>query len=73
MAEARERGAVDAQQLAAPGRAVVAEADAVEREAEQRAVDAMLGGDRGDVRVVVLDRVRRQPAVGGELRGRSGC
>src|SRR4249919_1688037 len=60
MAEAAEDRAVDRQQLAAPGGAVVAEADAVEREAEQRTVDAMLGRDRGDVRVVMLDRVRWQ-------------
>ena len=47
-------GAVDAQQFAAPGAAVVAEADAVEREPEHRSVDAMLGQHRRDVRVVVL-------------------
>ena len=37
-------------------RAVGAEADAVERQPEHRPVDAVLGDDRGDVRVMVLDR-----------------
>ncbi len=65
-----ERGAVDEQQLAAPGRAVVAQADAVERQAEQRAVDAVLGRDRRHMRVVVLhgmDRMRGQRTRGSEL------
>ena len=65
VADARNGGAVDQQQLAAPCGAVVAEADAVEREAEQRAVDAVLGRDRRHVRVVVLHGMRRQaPRVG---------
>ncbi len=67
MPEPLEGGAFDAQQLAAPGRAVVAEADAVERQAEQRPVDAMLGRDRRDVCMVVLHGVQRQPAFGSVL------
>lgn len=67
MTEPFEVAAVDAQQFAAPGLAIGAEADAVERGPEQRPRVAVLGRDRGDVRVVVLHAEQRQAAHGGEL------
>ncbi len=65
--------AVDAQQFAAPRGAVAAEADAVEREAEDRTLDPMLGGDRRDVRVVVLDGVQRDAPAARRAAPRAGC
>jgi hypothetical protein len=56
MAEALEARAVDPQQFAAPGRVVGAQAHSIECQPDHRAAFAMLGTDRGDVRVVVLHR-----------------
>ena len=50
-----------------------AQADAVQRQAEQRASHAVLGGDGRDVRVVVLHRMRRQRAAGRELEREAGA
>ena len=49
-----EARALDEEELATPGAAVVAEPEAVEREPERGAGPAVLGQHRGDVRVVVL-------------------
>jgi hypothetical protein len=55
------------QQLAAPRRAVGAQAQAVEGHAEDGLGSPVLGQAGGDVGVVVLDADRRQVEVGGEL------
>ena len=57
------------QQLSAPGRAVGAEADAVECQAEDRSLDAMLGHDRGDVGVMMRHAACRNAPPGRETRG----
>ena len=69
-AQTLELSACDDQQLATPGFAVGAEANAVERQAEHRArvEAAVLGQHRADVGVVVLhaDRRHAQARGGGE-------
>ena len=74
VAEAHEVCAGDPQQFAAPGFAVGAETDAVEREAEHRArIEAcVLGKHRGDVGVVVLHADRRHPQPRRERGGDVG-
>ena len=63
------RRAVDEQQLAAPRAAVGAEAHAVERDTQRRALAPVLGQHGADVRVVVLDGDRRHVPRRGEPRG----
>ncbi|CAM2154283.1 hypothetical protein PT2222_300012 [Paraburkholderia tropica] len=65
MTETRRTAGIDAQQLAAPRRAVVAVTEAVERDAERRIRVTVLGQHGGDVRVVMLHRHDRHvPARG---------
>ena len=74
MTEPLEAVAVDPEQFAAPGRAVGAEPEAVERKPEQRPLETMLGGKRGDMGVMVLHGYHRQPKPMGEREvGKSGC
>ena len=62
--EALAMRAIDAQQFAAPRAPVGAEAHAVEREPEHGRGHPVLGHDRGDVRMVMLDAVMRNtPAL----------
>ena len=68
MPDALEPVEVGHQELAAPERAVGAVAEPVEREPEHRFGAAVLHHARGDVRVVVLHRDRREVEVEGELR-----
>ena len=56
MPDAPVAGRVADEQLAAPDRPVIAEAQAVEGEAEHRALQSVLGHRGRDVRVVMLDR-----------------
>ncbi len=63
VAQPLEARAVDAQQLAAPGRAVGAQPDAVERQADRRRGVAVLRADRRDVGMVVLDGERGNAAL----------
>ena len=65
--------AVDVEQLAAPCGAVGAETDAVERKPQHRHVDAVLGGHRRDVRMVMLDGERRDAPACGERAPRAAC
>ena len=67
--EALARGAVYPQQFAAPGRAVGAEADAVECQADDRPIETMFGHHRGDVGVMVLHAPGRDAPSGRETRG----
>jgi hypothetical protein len=60
MAEAAELGAIQAQQLAAPGAAIGAVAEAIEHHRQRRPADAVLGQHGGGVGVVVLHREHRQ-------------
>ena len=78
VAQPLEAGPVDAQQFAAPGAAVAAQAEAVQRQAEQRAALAMLGGHRRDVGMVVLHRKGRQARAAAKSSAKrvlkkSGC
>ena len=57
-----------AQQLTAPDRAVLAQAEAVHRDAEHLALEPVLGHRRGDVGMVVLHRDPREPERLGEPR-----
>ena len=68
MAEPLEAVAVDAEQFAAPGRAVGTEPETVKRKPEQRPFDTMLGRKRGDMRMMVLHGYHGQPEPMGELR-----
>ena len=74
VAEANALAARHPQQLAAPGLAVGAEADPVERQAEHRArvEAAVLGEHRADVGVVVLHADRRHVQARGERAGDAG-
>ncbi len=58
-AGARERPAVDQQQLAAPRGSIGAQAHAIQRQPQHRRLDAMLGQHCRHVRMVVLDRTQR--------------
>ena len=68
-ADALTAGAVDHEELAAPGAAVRAQPDPVEGETEDGARQAVLGHHRGDVRMMMLDRLRRNPELRGEPNG----
>ena len=61
MTEPLEAVAVDPQQFAAPGRAVGAEPETVKRKTQQRALETMFGGKRGDMGVMVLHGYHGQP------------
>ncbi len=67
MSETGAAGTLDLQELSAPGRAIGAETDPVERDADHRALDTVLGDDGRDVRVMVLHADRRQAAPRGEI------
>ncbi|MEZ5192552.1 MAG: hypothetical protein R2734_08560 [Nocardioides sp.] len=74
MAEPLGAGAAVAEQeqLATPDGGVAAIAGAVEDQPEQRLVEpAVLGGQRGEVGVVVLHLQDRDAEPGGELRAHS--
>ena len=73
MAEALATRAVDAQQLAAPRSPVGAEAHAVERQTEHGRRDPMLGDDRGDVRMMVLNAELRDSPVVARAAPRGAC
>lgn len=53
VAQAAEFGAIHIEQFASPGQPVGTEADAVGRQTEHRAIEAMLGTDGRDMGVVV--------------------
>ncbi len=69
MPEPPPRGGVDQHDLAAPGRAVVAMPVPVEGYAEQRSSHAVLGGDRRDMRRMMLDLHHRPAGLLGPARG----
>lgn len=72
-AEALPFGGVDPQQFTTPGGAVGAQADAVQRQADDRLIDAMLGHHRRDVGVVVLDADRGNPQLRGQRHRQAGA
>ena len=65
--------AFHAQQLASPDTAVAAQAHAIQGQPEERPTQPVLGRNRGDMRVMMLDRDGRQPAPRGERRGKAGA
>jgi hypothetical protein len=73
MTEPPERRAIDDEQLAAPGRPVFAEADAVQSQAQERGVDTMLGRDGCDMGMVVLHGVCWQRVNACELEREPGA
>ena len=66
----RNPRAVRDEELAPPEGAVGAVAGSVEGDADHRVVEAVLLHDRGDVRVMVLDR-DQAPALRGHLLGKA--
>jgi hypothetical protein len=73
MAQARPARAVEPEQLAAPWRAVRAQSDAVQRQPDHRAFDAVFGDHGGDVRVVVLHADGGHVQRGGHLDRQPGA
>ena len=73
MAETLKIAALDPQQLATPGATVKPHADAVQRQAQQRALHAMLGRHRRQMSMVVLHRMYRQRSPGGEFDREAGA
>ena len=73
VAKALPTRAVHAEQFAAPRTSVRAEAHAVERKSEHRRSAPVLGDDRGNVRVVMLDAVVPNAAALREPRRMAAC
>ena len=72
MVEPVEAGGIAAQDFAAPGGAVAAQAHAVQRQADDAAAAALFGQHAGDVGVVMLHADGRHAELGGQLSGHLG-
>ena len=73
MAQALPALWADPQEFPAPGQTVAAQAHAIQGQPEERPTHPVLGRNRGDMRVMMLDRDGRQPAPRGERRGKAGA